>query len=182
MLNYKTITDEQLVSVVRTKDKEAYSEIIKRYEHKLIRYITYLIGDKDKAVDIVQNTFIKVFINLNSFNLKKKFSSWIYRIAHNEGVNIIKKNKMQVQWNEDFDYAENINLEDSLIQKELKLKANYCLNKMPLIYREPLSLFFLEEKSYEEITDILRIPMGTVGTRINRAKILMKKICQNQKK
>ena len=73
-------------------------------------------------------------------------------------------------------------LEEELIKKELQAHAHHCLRQMPLIYREVLSLYFLEERSYEEISDILRIPIGTVGTRINRAKVLMKKICQKTKK
>jgi len=82
----------------------------------------------------------------------------------------------------DVDFESGVNLEEELIKKELQAHARYCLSRMPLIYREALSLYFLEERSYEEISDILRIPIGTVGTRINRAKVLMKKICQKTKK
>lgn len=182
MLKNIKLSDEQLVEIIRTKNKELFSEIIKRYQDKLMRYSTYLIRDHDKAVDIVQNTFIKAYVNLNSFNLNKKFSSWIYRITHNETINMIKKYDKQIPLDNKVDFKTNTNIEDDFIKKELENNTYYCLKQMSQKYSEPLSLYFLEEKSYDEISDILRIPINTVGTRIKRAKILMKKICQNQKK
>ena len=86
-------TDEELVEIVRSEDKELYSELVYRYEDKLVRYANYLIGDEHKAADAVQEAFIKAFINIKSFDLKKKFSSWIYRIVHNESINLVKKDK-----------------------------------------------------------------------------------------
>lgn len=76
---------------VRSSNHDFYAVIIKRYENKLLRYATNLIKDRDKAVDIIQQSFIKAFINLKSFNIKKNFSNWIYRIVHNEGINVLKK-------------------------------------------------------------------------------------------
>lgn len=182
MKDISKLSDEKIVEVVRTKDKEVYAEIIKRYQTKLIRYATYIINDEHAGADAVQESFIKAYVNLNSFNIKKKFSSWIYRIVHNETMNIINKHKKQQPIDEMTDIDSGINLEDEFIKNELINHTHYCLKKMSVIYREPLSLFYLEEKSYDEISDILRIPIGTVGTRINRAKGLMKKICQKHKK
>lgn len=182
MTNTSKLSDEQLVKYVREQDKETYAEIINRYKDKLMRYALYLTGDDDKAADVVQESFIKAYINLNGFDIKKKFSSWIYRIAHNEAMNVLNKDKKQLPLNEDIDFDSGVSLEDDLVRKELQIKAQNCLEQMPVLYREPLTLYFLEEKSYEEISDILRIPIGTVGTRISRAKILMKKICQKTKK
>jgi RNA polymerase sigma-70 factor, ECF subfamily len=91
MQNFKDFSDEQLVEEVRSKDQELYSHIVDRYQAKLMRYIKYLIFDEYKAADVVQETFIKAFINLNGFDTRKKFSSWIYRIAHNEAMNSVKK-------------------------------------------------------------------------------------------
>jgi RNA polymerase sigma-70 factor (ECF subfamily) len=176
------LTDEKLVELVRSKDKENYAEIINRYKNKLIRYALYLTGDDDKAADVVQESFIKAYVNLNGFDIKKKFSSWIYRIVHNEAMNVLNKDKKQLPLKEGVDFDSGINLEDNFVKKELQTKAQDCLKRLPVLYREPLTLYFLEEKSYEEISDILRMPVGTVGTRINRAKILMKEICQKAKK
>ena len=178
MKEISQLSDEKIVEIVRTEDKEAYAEIIKRYKVKLMRYASYLTGEEHNAADIVQESFIKAYVNLNGFNTKKKFASWIYRIVHNEAINLINKQKKQVSLYDDYDFDSGIDIEDEFIKKELRNRTHNCLNQMPVIYREPLSLYYLEEKSYEEISDILRIPVGTVGTRINRAKNLMKKICQ----
>lgn len=176
------LSDEKIVELIRKKDKELYVHIIKRYQDKLMRYANYLIWDKNSAADIVQEAFIKTYINLNGFDTKKKFSSYIYRIVHNEAMNLINKQKKQVSLYEDIDFDSGIDTEDEFVKKELTSHTHDCLNKMPVIYGEVLSLYFLEDKSYKEIGDILRISVGTVGTRINRAKIIMKKICQQIKK
>jgi len=137
-----------------------------------------LIKNEERAADIVQESFIKAFINLNSFNIKKKFSSWIYRIVHNQAINLAKKYQKETPLLENWDFKSNDDIEKDFEEKETKEKVEKCLKEIPLLYSEPLSLHYIDEKSYEEISDILRIPMGTVATRINRAKKLMKNICQ----
>lgn len=174
------LSDEAIVEIVRTKDKNFYAEIIHRYEKKLLRYALYLVNDEQLAADAVQEGFIKAYVNLHSFNIKKKFSSWLYRIVHNQAINLIHKNKQYFSIEEGLEIDSEINLEDDLIKKELKAHLHNCINQMPILYKEPLTLYFLEEKNYEEISDILRIPIGTVGTRINRAKHLVKKLCQKK--
>ena len=178
MENLKSLTDEQVVKLILTKDQEFYRELVDRYQNKLLRYARYLTYSETKAADVVQEAFVKAFINLNSFNIKMKFSTWIYRIVHNEAINILTKHPKELKVPEGVDFDSGINLENDLTEKEIKEKVEQCLSQMPIIYSEPLSLFFLEEKSYIEISDILRLSISTVGTRINRAKIIMKKICQ----
>lgn len=178
MSDMSKLSDEEIAVIVRSSDKDAYAEIIKRYQEKLMRYADYILGDEHMAADVVQEGFIKAYINLNGFDTKKKFGSWIYRIVHNEAINLLTKQKKQKPIDEQVEFDSGINLEDEFIKKELASHAHYCLEQMSIIYKEPLSLYFLEEKSYDEISDILRIPMGTVATRINRAKGIMKTICQ----
>lgn len=176
MENYRKLTDEDLVSKILSLDKELYSILIERYEKKIIRYVNHLVNDKEKAVDITQESFIKAFINLESFDQKKKFSSWLYRIAHNESVNVIKKYNKEMLFPEDMDFRSDEDIEENFEQKENSEKIEKYIKEMPILYSEPLFLLYFEEKSYQEISDILRIPMGTVATRINRAKTIMKKI------
>lgn len=178
MQNFDKLSDEEIVNEVRSKDQELYSIIVERYQNKLLRYADNLIKDEDKALDVVQDSFIKAFINLNGFDIKKKFSSWIYRIVHNEAINIAKKFQRELPIPDDVDFRSNENVEENYESKEIVAKVNKCLGQIPLLYSEPLSLYYLDEKSYEEISDILRVPMGTVATRISRAKIIMRKICQ----
>ena len=96
MSDISKLSDEKVAEIVRTKDKEAYAEIIKRYQTKLMRYAGYIMGDEYKGADVVQEAFIKAYINLNGFDTKKKFGSWIYRIVHNEAMNMLGKYKKQV--------------------------------------------------------------------------------------
>lgn len=175
-MNLEKITDEELVNKIK-KDKNLYEELVDRYQTKLSRYINYLIHDEDVALDVVQNTFIKAYVNLNGFDTNKKFSSWIYRIAHNESMNVIKKNKKEIRIDENFDIPEDSNIEEEFDKKEMSKIVGVCIKKLPEKYSEVLILYFLDDKSYEEISDILRIPVGTVGIRIKRGKEMMKKIC-----
>jgi RNA polymerase sigma-70 factor, ECF subfamily len=178
MIEDKELTDEEVVEKVRSSDKDLYVLIIGRYQKKLLRYANNLLKDEDKAVDIVQASFIKTFVNLNNFDNKKKFSSWIYRIVHNEALNLIKKYPGETPLLDDLDFKSDENVEEDFIQKETKAQVEKCLKEIPILYSEPLSLYYIDNKSYEEISDILRIPMGTVAIRISRAKKLMKNICQ----
>lgn len=172
------LSDESIIEKVRGSEPELYAFIIERYREKLVRYAYNLIKDEDKAVDAVQESFIKAFMNLNSFDVRKKFSSWIYRIVHNQVINIFKKYRKETPLLEDWDFKSEDDIEKDFEQKETAASVEECLDTLPLMYSAPLSLYYIDEKSYEEISEILRIPAGTVATRINRAKKIMKKICQ----
>jgi len=166
--------------LVRTQDQELYREIVHRYQNKILRYTTYLTQSESKAADVTQETFIKAFVNLQSFDLKKKFSSWLYRIAHNEAINHLKKYQKEISLDGNPAEDKFISVEDevphNLSQELLKKEVATSLNKLPLIYRSPLTLFYLEGRSYEEISDVLRIPIGTVGTWIKRGKKMLAEI------
>ncbi len=175
----KQLSDEAIVEQTRSSDQELYAILVERYQHKLLRYAQNLIHDEHKATDVVQESFIKAFINLQGFDTKKKFSSWIYRIVHNEAMNSIRKHQKEISLPEDFEFASSENIEADFEQQEIVDAVQTRLKELPIIYAEPLALRYLEEKTYEEISDILHLPMGTVATRINRAKNLMKHLCQN---
>jgi len=181
----KGLSDEQLAEMVRNQDQELYSEIVARYQEKLLRYANYLLQERNKAQDVVQEAFIKAFVNLYGFNTKKKFSSWIYRITHNEAINYIKKHQKEIPLDTNHWLAnkkDNSNLEEDFHQKELQQAILASIKELPIIYREPLTLYYLEKKSYNEISDILRLPLGTLSTRINRAKKYLRKIYENREK
>jgi len=171
-------SDEEIIEKVRSEDQELYAIIIERYENKLLRYASNLIKNETSAADIVQNAFIKAFVNLKGFNTKKKFSSWIYRIVHNESINIAKKYQKETPILDRVDFKSQENTEINFERLEIAEKIEKCFGKISLLYAEPLRLYYIDEKSYEEISDILRLPKGTVATRISRAKILLKNICQ----
>jgi RNA polymerase sigma-70 factor, ECF subfamily len=183
MQNINNQKDEEIVKIVQTKDPEAYTHLVERYQTKLVRYVTYLTRDGDLAEDVVQDTFIKGFINIKGFDTQKKFSSWIYRIAHNEAVNKIKRQSRLVSMGDLADiFGSKESIEEEFEKEDTKRILRENLDKISVRYSEPLILHFLEEKSYEEISDILRMPMGTVGTRINRGKKLLKEVYEQTNK
>ncbi|MFZ2390718.1 MAG: RNA polymerase sigma factor [Minisyncoccales bacterium] len=167
------LTDEQIVSTILNGDKDLYREIIRRYEKKLSHYLLKFLSDRDDMEDILQVVFIKVYKNLYGFDVDKKFSSWIYRIAHNEAVNYLKKKKIGRISLDDVEYKlidEKADIRGEADKMFLKEDVEKVLNEMETKYKEPMVLFYFESMSYDEISDILRIPKNTVGTLIMRGK------------
>ena len=177
-------TDEQIVALVQKGDRDMYALIVERYERKLLRYGVYLLKDHDIAADIVQDTFIKAYINLQSFNTHKKFSSWIYRIAHNEAINYIKRSKKSHTFTEldtdEDDYLAEYTLEKVIDKNLMKANVQKCLKNVDIKHQEIIGLFYFEGLKYEEISDILHMPTSTVGVKVSRARKALKDVCQKQ--
>ncbi|NCU37581.1 RNA polymerase sigma factor [Candidatus Saccharibacteria bacterium] len=177
-----TRTDEDIVAHILGGDIDAYALLMQRYETKLHRYVTYLIHDPSAASDVVQDAFIKAYQNLQGFNSRYKFSSWIYRIAHNEAMNAVKKYRLQVDKDvdefADIEYDHNIGEAfDNELRKE---HVHACLKELDAKYRDVIQLVYLEQLKYDEVSDILHIPTSTVGVRLSRAKARLKDICQQK--
>lgn len=178
------LTDEQLVVAVREKDKELYSEIIKRYSGKIGHYLCNFIKDTDDRQDVMQLVFIKAYRNLYDFDASRRFSPWLYRIAHNEALNYLKKYKKESLSLDEEEWEivdEKMNLVEKTDSKILKSKIEKGLLKLKDRYREALILYFFEQKTYEEISDILQVPRSTVGVFILRGKKELKEILKNEK-
>jgi RNA polymerase sigma-70 factor, ECF subfamily len=175
-------TDEAIVARVVGGDIDIFALLIGRYEPKLLRYATYLIHDQMTAHDVVQDTFIKAYQNLQGFNPKYKFSSWIYRIAHNEAMNTVKKSKhiSPDSFDELHDYSYDANIAELIDTDMLKEHVLSCVNKLDPKYREVVQLVYYEHMKYEEVSDILHVPTSTVGVWLTRAKKRLKQICEQQ--
>ncbi len=184
---YSEKTDEELVALT-IQNKQRYLYLMQRYEQRLIRYVQRIIlCSREDAEDVVQETFIKTYEHLNNFDASLKFSSWIYRIAHNEAINALRKISrlpLTPRTEEEHFFLENIadssDLEEEMLRKMESESVRAALSNISEKYREVLILKFLEEKSYEEISDILKKPVGTVGTLINRAKVKLREELQNR--
>lgn len=177
--NQQDISDNELIKIIKTRDAERYQEIILRYQGKLFAYLYRLIGNREEAEDLLQDVFIKAYRNMNSYDTKRKFSSWIYRIAHNEAVNHIKRKSLKkfislesvTSTKDKLDSSSpEDNAEISWIRKETSQEVDEAIYRLPLKYRQVLILRYYTDKSYEEISDILGKPVNTVGTLIKRAK------------
>lgn len=170
-------TDEELASLV-LKDQDYFFYLMKRYENKLLSYIKRISGvGTEDAQDLLQEVFIKVYRNINNFNRDLKFSSWIYGIARNHVISNFRKLKSRphhVMWDNDDEFLKNIssdlNMEEDLNNAINREVIYSILDAMDYKYKEVLELKFMEERDYKEISDIIKKPMGTVATLINRAK------------
>ena len=173
-------TDEQIV-VLTLKNQNYYLYLMERYETKLLNYILKISNiSREDAEDILQEVFIKAYQNLNDFDLNYIFSNWIYSIAHNTTISFFRKNKVRpqtVSW-EDKDLnnilKSTLDAENTSLQKLTYKHILKIINQLPLKYKEVLILKFVEGKDYQEISDILHEPMGTIATLINRAKKSLK--------
>ncbi len=189
---YEQMTDEELVEHSLTNEDAFYS-LIKRYEPVLLRYIHRMTSvNREEAEDILQDIFIKLYRNLNGFDTALKFSSWVYRIAHNEIISQYRKKK-QAQYSIELDagddesrsllnfLSDTMSVESEYIDKEKANLVGAVLESLAPKYRDVLVLRYFEDLSYDEISDILRKPPGSVATLINRAKDKFKKIAVKHK-
>lgn len=172
-------TDEELVKLTLQK-QDNFLYLVKRYEAKIFAYIRRISSfNQEDLEDILQDVFIKVYQNLHAFDPKMKFSSWLYRIAHNQTISEFRKRKTRpvyyfaeedlVRLVDNFDFVHDYDKE------LLKDEVEKIFVKLDKKYREVLVLKFIEDKDYNEISDILKKPVGTVGTLLNRGKKHFKK-------
>jgi RNA polymerase sigma-70 factor (ECF subfamily) len=177
LTNFQEMTDEQLVGET-LKNTQAYAFLVERYEEKLLRYIMRIsTNTKEDAEDVLQDVFLSAYKNLNDFDQDLKFSSWLYRIAHNKVISHFRKVTARPKTTTYEGDSQLLNIlaseEDlarNLERKYTAAEVRKVLDLMDGQYQEVLVLKFLEEKDYKEISDILEKPMGTVATLISRAK------------
>ncbi len=175
--NCISFSDRELVKL-SLKDTSYFECLFHRYESKLLTYIKRISNfSDDEALDILQESFINVWKNLNDFDSDLSFNSWIYRIVHHQTIS---------QWRKATSYGKNktIDIEDvtnltaeaSKNHEDRERKMLKILDLLPEKYKTVLILKYFEEKDYAEISDILKIPEGTVATNLNRAKKAFKEL------
>jgi RNA polymerase sigma-70 factor, ECF subfamily len=160
-------------------DREQFGVLIERYEAKLRRYIARLgIRVPDDQADVLQETFIKAYRNLHSFDVSLSFSSWLYRIAHNETMTWWRRRGVRPEGSQVADGDEVLSwLGSGDVSPEMvfdqtldAVAVTKALSALDQKYRDVLTLRYFEHKEYDEISDILQIPIGSVGTLIHRGK------------
>jgi RNA polymerase sigma-70 factor (ECF subfamily) len=175
--------DEEVAIQVQKGDIESFRILVERYEPKMTRYAKRFFFDGDEGKDLVQEVFIKAYVNIQSFDASRRFSPWIYRIAHNEFVNNIKKRQKERENVSLFDFdvlfphlVAKETADDGFNKAEVKSMLERSLNTLNAKYKEPLVLYYFEDMDYREIADILHIPISTVGVRLQRGRAMLKKI------
>lgn len=182
--NDDRLSDEDMVKKVQSGKIELFGALAQRYGEKMMRYAKRFLFGYEDAEDLVQNVFIKAFVDIQSFDTSRKFSPWLYRIAHNEFINAIKKKSREPvpffsidTLISSFVSAETADKETN--KRETRDMIDKCLSKLNHKYREPLVLYYFEELSYKEIADVLRIPISTVGIRLKRGRETLKSFYKN---
>ncbi len=171
------LSDEEIVKLA-LENQDNFVLIINRYKTKLFNYIRRITNVRDEdAEDLLQDVFLKVYLNLNDFDTDLKFSSWIYAVARNQVISQHRRLNARAEGHsitlEDDSASKimfNFNIENEIDNLYLKDKVAKILYSLAEKYREVLVLKFLEEKNYQEISDIIKKPIGTVGSLMNKAK------------
>ncbi len=181
------LSDEELVR--RTlSDRDEFLHLVERYKARLLSYIRRLTSaNQEDAEDILQEVFIKAYLNLNGFKPDLKFSSWIYRITHNQVISQHRKLKARPEGYLTTleDGAVRVLMTETDVVSEFdvemtKGKVAAALVKLPEKYREIIILRFFEDRDYQEISDIMKKPLGTVASLLSKAKQALKKQLASQ--
>ncbi|MEX2583804.1 MAG: sigma-70 family RNA polymerase sigma factor [Gemmatimonadota bacterium] len=178
-------TDHELVTFARTGSDKAYRELLDRYQRPVFSLVYRMVRDRELAEDLAQETFVKVFNHIESYNPKYKFSSWIFKIASNLAIDCLRKKELntvsldgsrhartpdEVESSRISVASEDENPEELLEAKELGEEIEGAIGQLRAEYRTAILLRHVEGRPYEEIAEIMEVPLGTVKTYIHRAR------------
>jgi len=181
--HWKDLTDSQVVQTFLDGDGRAFSELVKRYDKRLLNFVYRTVGDRERAQDLVQETFVRVYRHLHRFDQSKKFSTWIYTIASNLAKNELRNRSrnplvlfqtIKKNWEADHRPLEwedtKLRPDDLYRKRHLKELVEQAVAELPEHHRIVFVLRELEGKTYEDIAAITGCNLGTVKSRLNRAR------------
>jgi RNA polymerase sigma-70 factor (ECF subfamily) len=180
-----TLTDEELIAAFQNDNAAAFDEIVRRYRDPLFNFVVRLLGDSFFSEDVVQETFVRVYRNKHRYHQVAKFSTWIYTIASNLAKTELRRRKVRnffsisSKGNDERDYDivdQDTDVErsvDGLMKSEMILKE---IEKLPFHFKEAVILRDVQDLSYDEISQILKVPLGTVKSRVNRGRTRLQEV------
>ncbi len=180
--------ESQLLDMAKTGSLPAFEELISLYEKKVFNYCYRMTNCREDAEDLTQEVFLKVYRSLPSFKGNSQFSTWLYRIAHNICIDKFRKQKAVVvplvKGEEDEEReiqlkAEGPSPEDILLSKEQQSVIQKGIESLKPDYRSVIVLRDIQHYSYEEIADILKLPLGTVKSHISRARAALRQALES---
>ena len=179
----KELDDSAVVAAFLAGNKRAFDELVERYQTRLLNFVYRTTGDRERAEDLVQETFIRVYRHLHRFDQSKKFSTWIYTIASNLAKNELRNRSrnplvlfqtIRKNWEADqqpLEWEDNTYRPDDLFRKRhLRRTVESAVAQLPEHHRTVFILREMEGKTYEEIAEITSCNLGTVKSRLNRAR------------
>lgn len=178
-------SDALIIIRARRGEESAFAELLRRYRASVFNLCLRMLKNRDDAEDVAQDVFIKVFAMLDRYDERYAFRSWIFKIAANQSIDFIRKNRIKLlSLDEPVHYGgeeierqfpdERPTPSDDLEQKQLGKLLREITDELPPHYRSMIVLRHQEQMSYEEIASIMDLPLGTVKARIHRARALMK--------
>ena len=180
-----TLSDAELIHTSIGGREESFEELVRRYQRPIVGYIFRMLGDYDSSLDVTQEVFIKVYNSLHRYSSDYKFSTWLYRIAHNATIDHIRRNSANTQSIEtdcgDGSYQLQIESRDPSPEKERerkewKAEIEAVVKRLPTAYRELILLRHSQDLCYDEIAEVTGLPLGTVKNRLFRAREMMREI------
>jgi len=177
---FQQLSDLELVERAVAGDEKCFEEIVRRYQRPIASYIYRIIEDYETSLDITQEVFIKVYNNLSSYSSSYKFSTWIYRIAHNATIDYLRRDNKDQEIESEVGFirleSQNPTPErESELREELR-EVKLAIKALSPAYRELILLRHSQGLSYEEIAEITGLPIGTVKNRLFRARAEIKKL------
>lgn len=179
------LSDEDLISNFQAGDVSAFEEIVRRYKDQLVNFAYRFLGDLEEAEDIAQETFLRVFRKKNAYRNVAKFSTWIYTITGNLAKTELRRRKRRKLISlsslgfedKDFDLKDTKKGPEESVHELIKDEfIQRAINLLPDKFREVIIFRDIQELSYEEISTIVKIPLGTVKSRVNRGRLKLQEI------
>jgi RNA polymerase sigma-70 factor, ECF subfamily len=179
------ISDCELVATAIDGFEGCFEELVKRYQRPISAYVYRMVGDYDSALDLTQEIFIKVYGSLRRYRPEFKFSTWIYKIAHNSAVDHLRRSATREQSIVNGTESDNFELpiessrptpEQESERKERRVEIETVVRALPANYRELIILRHSQDLTYEEIVEVTGLPLGTVKNRLFRAREMMREL------
>jgi RNA polymerase sigma-70 factor (ECF subfamily) len=183
--NIKTLTDGELIAKAIRGREDGFEELVRRYQRPITGYVYRMLNNYDASLDVTQEVFIKVYNSLEKYSSEYKFSTWLYRIAHNAAIDHMRRNSVNQQSieaeNADGTYQLQIESpqptpEQDRERSEWRTEIETVVKCLPTIYRELILLRHTQDLSYDEIAEVTNLPLGTVKNRLFRAREMMREM------
>ena len=178
------------VNEVLKGHQDAFEEIVTLFQHRLYQVCYRMLGNAQEAEDIAQEAFVRAYTNIHTYDQNRKFSTWLFRIATNLCIDRIRKKKPDYYLDAEVPGTEGLNMysqiaapgelpEEQVEKMEMQERIHYEIGRLPDKYRSVIILRYIEELPLQEIGDILKLPLGTVKTRVHRGREALRKQMSN---
>jgi RNA polymerase sigma-70 factor (ECF subfamily) len=182
-LSFSSAADRDLVASAASGLEGGFEELVKRYQRPISAYVYRMVGDYDSALDLTQEIFIKIYGSLSRYRPEFKFSTWIYKIAHNAAIDHLRRSSGRERSlvngtdNDQYDLpieSEGLSPEQQSEREERRVEIETVVRSLPTAYRELIVLRHSQDLTYEESVDVTGLPLGTVKNRLFRAREMMR--------